>query len=67
LLNIAVELDFRLVRAGLLRSADSPARRATNSADGVEQFRLRFKFPSDELLDVRIARAQLLDQLDIES
>jgi hypothetical protein len=35
------------------------------TSDGVEQFRLRFKFPNDELLDVKIRRVQLLEQLDI--
>jgi hypothetical protein len=35
--------------------------------DGGARFRLTLKFPSDETLDVRIARVQLLQQLDIES
>ena len=34
---------------------------------GGARFRLTLKFPSGETLDVRIARAQLLEQLDIES
>jgi hypothetical protein len=32
-----------------------------------DRFQLTLKFPSGEELDVRIARAQLLDQLDIEA
>ena len=35
--------------------------------DGGARFRLTLKFPSGETLDMRIARAQLLEQLDIES
>ena len=35
--------------------------------DGGARFRLTIKFPSRETLDVRIARAQLLQQLDVEA
>jgi hypothetical protein len=35
--------------------------------DGGDQFRLTIRFPGGETLDVRIARTQLLDQLDIEA
>jgi hypothetical protein len=35
--------------------------------DGGDQFWLTIKFASDETLDVRIRRAQLLEQLDIEA
>jgi hypothetical protein len=35
--------------------------------DDGARFWLTIKFPSGEELDVRIARAQLLDQLDIEA
>jgi hypothetical protein len=35
--------------------------------DGGAQFWLALTLPSGETLDVRIARAQLLEQLDIES
>jgi hypothetical protein len=34
--------------------------------DGGARFRLTIKFPGGETLEVRIARAQLLDQLDID-
>jgi hypothetical protein len=37
------------------------------TSDGVDQFRLRFKFPSEELLDVKIRRSPLLEQLEIEA
>ena len=32
-----------------------------------DRFRLTIRFPSGETLDVRIRRAQLLEQLDIEA
>ena len=35
--------------------------------DGGARFRLTLKFPGGEELEVRIARSQLLEQLDIES
>jgi hypothetical protein len=35
--------------------------------DGGAQFWLTIKFPSGETLDVRIRRAQLLEQLDVEA
>jgi hypothetical protein len=35
--------------------------------DGGARFRLTITFPNGEELEVRIARAQLLEQLDIES
>ena len=35
--------------------------------DGGARFRLTIKFPGGEELEVRIARAQLLEQLDIEA
>jgi hypothetical protein len=36
------------------------------TSDGVDQFRLRFKFPNNEL-DVKIRRSQLLQELDVEA
>ena len=35
--------------------------------DGGDRFWLTIKFPGGETLDVRIARTQLLEQLDIEA
>jgi hypothetical protein len=35
------------------------------AGDGGDQFQLRFVFPSNELLDVKIRRVQLLEQLGV--
>jgi hypothetical protein len=37
------------------------------ASDGGDQFQLRFIFPSNETLDVKIRRVQLLEQLDVEA
>jgi hypothetical protein len=50
--TVTGEMEVEVTRLGL---AD----------DGVDQFQLRFKFPGDELLNIKIRRVQLLEQLDM--
>ena len=61
---------FAWDQPGHLRSASSwnhyhkPSR--ANELAAMIAFRLTIRFPNNETLDVRIARTQLLEQLDIE-
>ena len=62
----ALDADFEISDGVAVISGRMEVAITRFTGDGVEQFRLRFKFPSEELLDVKIRRAQLLEQLDVD-
>ena len=63
----ALDEDFEISADGETASITGEMRTTVvRPADG-NQFWLTIAFPNGELFDVRIARAQLLEQLDIET